>query len=310
MNNTALAVRTDINELQTIGQVFVKSGYFQDTRDAAQAIVKVMAGAELGFPAIASMTGVYIVKGNVSLSANLMAAAIKKSGKYNYRVRQLDDKGCKIEFFEGSESVGFSEFTRIDAQNAGLAGSDTYKKFFRNMVFARALSNGAKWYCPDIFGGPIYTPDELGAEVDGETGEVIALPPLGSLAEKAEAMRAARMAAHEPSEMGDASAHLQFTELAEPEPVRDVKLKGAKPTDKPPIMWPNMAGIAGQIFGKCKALGWTPELLANEIYARFKMGVSDTDPVLALEALGGAQLKELDQSLAAEFKAGKAGGRK
>jgi hypothetical protein len=40
------------------------------------------------------------------------------------------------------------------------------------MLYARALSNGAKWYCPDVFGGPIYTPDELGAVVDGETGEL------------------------------------------------------------------------------------------------------------------------------------------
>jgi hypothetical protein len=42
------------------------------------------------------------------------------------------------------------------------------------MLFARALSNGAKWFCPDIFGGgPIYTPDELGAVIDGETGQVL-----------------------------------------------------------------------------------------------------------------------------------------
>ena len=35
------------------------------------------------------------------------------------------------------------------------------------------MSNGAKWYCPDVFGGPVYTPDELGEIVDGETGEVV-----------------------------------------------------------------------------------------------------------------------------------------
>jgi len=179
MNNTALQIREasglNLKELETIGQVFVKSGFFAETRDAAQAIVKVMAGAELGFPAIASMTGVYIVKGKVSLSANLMAAAIKRSGKYNYKVRQLDEAGCKIEFFEGGESLGVSSFMKADAQNAGFV-SETWKKFFRNMAFARALSNGAKWFCPDIFGGPIYTPDELGATVDGETGEVIEMP--------------------------------------------------------------------------------------------------------------------------------------
>jgi hypothetical protein len=175
MNNTALQIRqtdsTSLTELERLGAVLAKSGFFADTKDAAQACVKVMAGMELGFPAIASITGVYIVKGKVSLSANLMAAAIKRSGKYNYRVRQLDEAGCKIEFFEGDESLGVSSFTKKDAQDAGLVG-DTWKKFFRNMAFARALSNGAKWYTPDIFGGPIYTPEELGMQTN-EDGEVI-----------------------------------------------------------------------------------------------------------------------------------------
>jgi hypothetical protein len=40
------------------------------------------------------------------------------------------------------------------------------------MLFSRALSNGVGWYCPDLFIGAVYTPEELGAEVDGE-GDVI-----------------------------------------------------------------------------------------------------------------------------------------
>ena len=165
-----------IAEMQSLGEVFVKSRFFQDSQDAAQAIVKVMAGAELGFPPIASMTGVYIVKGKVSLSANLIAAAIKRSGRYTYRVRKLDDSGCVIEFFENGESIGESSFAREDAQRAQLLGKETWRSFFRNMAFARALSNGAKWHCPDVFGGPVYTPEELGAETDGE-GEMINVTP-------------------------------------------------------------------------------------------------------------------------------------
>ena len=166
-----------IQEMQSLGEVFVKSKFFQDSQDAAQAIVKVMAGAELGFPPIASMTGVYIVKGKVSLSANLIAAAIKRSGRYTYRVRKHDESGCEIEFFENNESIGLSSFTREDAQRAQLLGKETWRSFFRNMAFARALSNGAKWHCPDIFGGPVYTPEELGADVDGE-GDVISIEPI------------------------------------------------------------------------------------------------------------------------------------
>ncbi len=28
------------------------------------------------------------------------------------------------------------------------------------MLFARAISNGCKWFTPDVFGGPIYVPEE------------------------------------------------------------------------------------------------------------------------------------------------------
>jgi hypothetical protein len=41
------------------------------------------------------------------------------------------------------------------------------------MLFARAMSNGVRWYCPDVFSGaPTYTPEELGADVT-ESGDVI-----------------------------------------------------------------------------------------------------------------------------------------
>lgn len=166
-------------DVRTLGTVLVKSGYFQDTREIAQAVVKVLAGRELGFGPIASMQGVYIVKGRVTLASNLVAAAIQRSGRFRYRVSKLDRTGCMITFFErmGSnwEELGESTFDPKDAADAGLAGSQTYKSFPRNMYFARALTNGARWYCPEVFNGPVYTPDELGATVDAD-GQVIDVP--------------------------------------------------------------------------------------------------------------------------------------
>jgi len=177
----ALTKQLDVMEL---GNLLAKSGYFKDATDAAQAVVKVLAGQELGFGPVASMTGIYIVKGRVTLSANLLGAAIKRSGRYDYHVGHLDDTECAIGFFAGSgderRQIGISTFTIDDAKRAGLINGDNWKKYPRNMLFARALSNGAKWYCPDVFGGPIYTPDELGIPVDpvdGETFEVIDVTP-------------------------------------------------------------------------------------------------------------------------------------
>jgi hypothetical protein len=178
----ALATTNDM-DLMTLGQTLAKSGYFQDTREAAQAVVKVLAGREMGIGPIAAMTGIYIVKGRVTLSANLMAAQIKRSGKYDYRIVRMDDTGCVIDYYQAGEKIGSSAFVEADARGAGLLGGDNWKKFPRNMYFARAMSNGAKWYCPDVFSGPVYTPDELADErtpqlppappVDVVTGEVI-----------------------------------------------------------------------------------------------------------------------------------------
>lgn len=169
-------VLNDNLDLMTLGDVMVKSGFFQDSHQAAQAVVKILAGQELGFGPIASMTGINVIKGRVTLSANLIAAAIKRTGRYNYRIRKQDNDGCEIEFFEAGQSIGVSAFTRQDATAAGLLAGDNWRKYPRNMYFARAISNGAKWFCPDVFSGPVYTPDEMGAEIDAETGEVIEYP--------------------------------------------------------------------------------------------------------------------------------------
>ena len=166
MSSTEVAVRnggvTIPSDPITLGNVLAASGFFADSKGGAQAAVKVMAGQELGFGPIASMTGIYIVKGRVTLSANLMAAAIKRHPHYTFRVKEHTAEVCSIDFIEDGEVIGTSTFTMQDAKDAGLAGSETYKKFPKNMLYARALSNGAKWYCPDVFGGgPMYTPDEL-----------------------------------------------------------------------------------------------------------------------------------------------------
>ena len=160
-------------ETMQLGSVLAESGFFSDSRGAAQAVVKVLAGRELGLGPVASMTGIYIVKGRVTLSANMIAGAIKRAPGYDYKVKELSATVCRIEFMQDGELVGESTFTMENARTAKLAGGTNWTAYPRNMLFARAISNGAKWYCPDIFAGPVYTPDELGADIDGETGDVI-----------------------------------------------------------------------------------------------------------------------------------------
>lgn len=161
-----------IDELARVADMMAKSGYFKDVRDAAQAGVKIMAGQGWGIAAFDAITGIHVIQGKPAIGAGLMAAKVKGSGKYDYRVLELSGIACRIEFFQGTESLGVSEFTLEDAK---AAGTQNLQKYARNMLFARAMSNGVKWFVPDVFTQAVYVPEELGAPVDGD-GNVIDVP--------------------------------------------------------------------------------------------------------------------------------------
>lgn len=178
---TALAPVVHMDELEVIqrtGKMLAASGYFDAKGDGPQAVAmmatKILAGREIGIGPFAAVNGIHIINGKPAIGANLMASAVKGSGRYDYRVREISDKACRIEFFQRSgdkwESIGVSEFTADDARKAQTKNMD---KFARNMLFARAMSNGIRWYCPDVFSGnAVYVPEELGATVDGD-GNVV-----------------------------------------------------------------------------------------------------------------------------------------
>ena len=158
----------------TIGETFHKSGMFSDIKSAQQAVVKIMAGAEMGISPFAAMSGIHIIQGKPTIGAGLMAARVKGFGKYDYRVLEHTDKVCSIEFGEkvpgGLKSLGTSTFTIEDAKKAGTKNIDRFPK---NMLFARAMSNGVKWYTPDIYESPVYVPEEMESVTEETTHEVV-----------------------------------------------------------------------------------------------------------------------------------------
>jgi len=156
-----------LKELVEVGNIFAASEYFKDARAGAQAIVKIMAGQEMGLGLFESMNGFHIIEGKMTMAANLIAALVKRADGYDYKVLALDRTECRLEFVRNGESLGVSEFTIKDAEQAGLIKPrGAWEKWPTNMLFARAVSNGVRFFCPEVTAGPVYTPDELGAEVD------------------------------------------------------------------------------------------------------------------------------------------------
>jgi hypothetical protein len=150
----------DINLLGTVAENLAKSGMFPDARTASQAFAKIMLGRSLGLGPMQAMTGIHIVEGKPQLAATTLAGFVRQHPDYDYQVAQHDDKTCEI-FFYGADSreLGTSSFTLDEAKQAGLVKpKSAWEKYPKNMLFARAMSNGVRWYCPDLFGGvPVYT---------------------------------------------------------------------------------------------------------------------------------------------------------
>lgn len=247
----------DFNEITQVAKAMASSGFFQDTRQEAQAIVKVLAGREMGLGPFASMTGIHIIQGRPALGANLIASLVKNDPRYDYKVITLTDATCSIDFFENGKSIGNSTFTAEDARKAGTKNMD---KFAKNMLFARAISNGAKWYTPGIFGGaPIYTPEELGAET-GEDGYIINTTFSEDQPEIAQPAPARRVMNDRPS-----------VPQPEPAPVEMTIQEAAKETDSKGEYYWNVPSedLAGKTIGIGKMLNrsdLTPE--KRETYQR------------------------------------------
>lgn len=171
-------------EITSMGELFAKSGYFADARSAAQAVVKIQTGRELGFPPMAAMSGVHVIEGKPSIGAHLMAAMIRRSGHYDYKIVRLDKEVCELAFdvIDGKkrESAGPNITTTLKefVESGAAVGANgklksNWQRSPDDMLFARAISKGYRRYAPDLSCGLlVYTTEEM----ETEPAEVVPQP--------------------------------------------------------------------------------------------------------------------------------------
>lgn len=150
------------------------SGMFKDVRTGEQAFAKILIGRDLGLSPTESMMGIHIIEGKPEISANLQAAFVKRSERHDYRVLELSEEACEIAYFLDGQEIGRSRFTMDDAKRAGLGVKGPWKTYPRNMLFARAMSNGVAFHCPEVTGGVrVYSEGEVGGDEQPPSESVI-----------------------------------------------------------------------------------------------------------------------------------------
>lgn len=243
---TTPAQSMSLAEMKDIAGLFIASRLFKNVETAAQAFVKIKAGQEYGFGPFAAMQSLNIIQGKVEMSADAQASKLKGSGKYDYQVKVLNDQECELEFYRLPERVpiGVSRFTMEDARKADLLRNSVWRSYPRNMLFARALTNGVAWHCPDSMACRTYGEGEISGQdlapltpaeiVDQATGEI--LPKPAALPEPPKTLRdkleAARERFEKPAE--DVSDPAHYADGTVKHPLDDEDEKDDQPRFKDP----------------------------------------------------------------------------
>ena len=114
MTNT-IAIYEQMNQLQTAAQALHASGFFKDTTSQAQAMVKVMAGAELGLPPFASMTGIGACAGVPLMVAGgmLWSASSGTSAIASFEQARIEGDSISSASFAAAKDIGMSTLAGV-----------------------------------------------------------------------------------------------------------------------------------------------------------------------------------------------------
>ena len=158
-------------ELGAIAKAVAFSGYFKDfdqrnaQKGAAQALVKILRGQDLGISPMASVEGIYMIENRTACSVHIMSGLIRRSGA-SFDIIKHTDQECEIEFIDESGNVlGTAGYNTAMARRAGLMGRNVWQKYPEDMLYARAMSRGFRRFFSDLAMGGLFTPEELGAQI-------------------------------------------------------------------------------------------------------------------------------------------------
>ncbi len=151
-------VQFTVGEMQGMARAFVDSGMFGIDNVASALSLLLIAQAEGLHPAKA-MQDYHVIQGKPALKADAMLARFQHAGgKVSDWV--LTDARVSAKFSHPSGGEAVIEWTMERARVAELGGKGMWKKYPRQMLRARVISEGVRTVYPGILGG-FYTPEEV-----------------------------------------------------------------------------------------------------------------------------------------------------
>jgi hypothetical protein len=123
----------------------------------------------LGISRINAITSIHVIEGKPSASADLIAGLVRRAG-HTLRITG-DDAHATAQLIrkDDPEFTYEAHWTMEKAKAANLTGKGVWKSYPAAMLRSRAITEVARMGASEALLGLIYTPEELGADVD-QTG--------------------------------------------------------------------------------------------------------------------------------------------
>lgn len=160
----------DLNQAFKLAVSLHKSRMFAGYGSGEAVMSTILAGRELGLPAMASLRAFHNIEGRHSMSAQGMVAIILSRGVCEYFERESSDdtQATWVAKRKGSQREQRVTYTLQQADRAGLVKpKSNWDKDPESMCNARASSRLARLIAPDVVGG-FYTADEIRESLDVE----------------------------------------------------------------------------------------------------------------------------------------------
>jgi len=147
-----------INELEAMASHIVKSGLFGLKRQEEAVALMLVAQAEGRHPGTVAAE-YHIIQGRPALKADAILARFQSAGG---KVEWKDYTDTKVSgtFSHPAGGSLYVDWDMERAKAAGLGGKDNWKKYPRQMLRARVISDGVRGVYPAVLQG-FYTPEEV-----------------------------------------------------------------------------------------------------------------------------------------------------
>ena len=154
-----------LRDQMAYAQAIAQSNIIPDAyrNKAANVMVAMNFGHSMGLSPAESLYRIAVIKGKPTMSAELIAAQVRKAG-HKLRIKRDEAAQSVTATVVRCDDPDYPISVTRDiawARAMGLAGNDNYRKQPMTMLTWRAITAVAREACPEALFGVAYTPDEM-----------------------------------------------------------------------------------------------------------------------------------------------------